>query len=172
MTTTTFFHLGILVRSLDEAIPRFGQLLGTSFVAPKPLEIAHLVDVEHFGDDRPHPWSGRCTYSREGPPYYELIEAKGRGLFSLDNRDEGLHHVGLLVDDPHGLQADLADQGVRARARILRGPDGPTGVWFSHGPSLHGVPFEFIDGDSRPRLESRWSIGPLLVTPVRSAPSP
>lgn len=125
MTVSTFFHVGILVRDLDEAIPRFERVLGIGFLKPKSFVLDSFVDPVHFGDEEPHAWEGRAVYSRVGPPYYELLEAKGRGAFSLDDREEGVHHLGMLVGDSHARSVAMADDGVEIRARGL-GADGRT----------------------------------------------
>jgi catechol 2,3-dioxygenase-like lactoylglutathione lyase family enzyme len=151
MTVSTFFHVGILVRDLDEAIPRFERVLGIKFLTPKPFALDQFVDVAHFGDEEPHPWEGRAVYSRQGPPYYELLEAKGHGAFSLDNRDEGVHHLGMLVNDSHGRRVAMANDDVQVSARGL-GADGRTRFWYSDPRSLHGVSFELID-DTSPVIE-------------------
>lgn len=152
MTVSTFFHAGILVRDLAEAIPRFERVLGIKFLQPKSFLIDRFVDPVHFGDEEPHPWEGRAVYSRVGPPYYELIEAKGRGAFSLDDHEEGVHHLGMLVNDSHAKSVAMAEEdGVEVRARGL-GADGRTRFWYSKPQSLHGVSLELID-DTSPVIE-------------------
>jgi Glyoxalase/Bleomycin resistance protein/Dioxygenase superfamily len=150
VTISTFFHAGILVRDLDRAIPRFEKVLGITFLPPNPFQLSRFVDVEHFGDEDPHEWSGRAAYSTEGPPFYELLEAKGHGAFSLDNRDEGLHHLGMLVEDAHRLGVSMGLQGVGAGAVGLGSIDGPvhTRVVFTKPADLHGVCLELIDNTS------------------------
>jgi catechol 2,3-dioxygenase-like lactoylglutathione lyase family enzyme len=147
MTVSTFFHVGILVRDLDEAIPRFEGVLGIKFLTPKPFDLEKFVDVAHFGDDEAHPWQGRAVYSMQGPPYYELLEAKGHGVFSLDDRDEGVHHLGMLVKDSHAQSIAMAEDGVEASARGL-GAGGQTRFWYSQPSALHGVQLEIIDDTS------------------------
>ncbi|HRI94029.1 MAG TPA: VOC family protein [Nocardioides sp.] len=148
MTVSTFFHVGILVRDLTEAIPRFENVLGIKFLTPKPFILSRFVDVAHFGDEDPHPWEGCAVYSHQGPPYYELLEAKGHGVFSLDDRDEGVHHLGMLVEDTHGKTFSMGEKGVEARAKGL-GDGGQVRFWYSKPAGLHGVQLELIDDTSR-----------------------
>jgi hypothetical protein len=147
MTDSTFFHVAFLVRDLDEAIPRFERILGLSFLTPKPFVVERFVDVAHFGDGEPHPWTGRAVYSRQGPPYYELLEAKGHGVFSLDGREEGFHHVGMFVEDSDRTRVAMAKEAVEPSARIL-GANGQTRVWFSQPSALHGLQLELLDSTS------------------------
>lgn len=150
MTISTFFHAGILVRDLDQAIPRFEKVLGIRFLTPNEFQLDRFVDIEHFGDDDPHVWTGRAVYSVQGPPFYELLQAKGHGAFSLDNRDEGLHHLGMLVEDAHRVGVSMGLDGVGPSAVGLGSVDGPvhTRVWFSKPSDLHGVCLELIDNTS------------------------
>ncbi|MGH7897958.1 MAG: hypothetical protein ACREQQ_08390 [Candidatus Binatia bacterium] len=77
------FHVGILVANLDEAIERFSLAFGLTF-AP----IGEMRSELHGAFETA--CVVRATYSREGPPYIELIEGQGDGLFSLA-RGEGVH---------------------------------------------------------------------------------
>ncbi len=147
MNETPFFHVAFLVRRLEEAIPRFESVLGVTFLEPRPFEIERFVDPAHFGDEEPHPWQGRAVYSRQGPPFYELVEAKGHGVFSLDGREEGFHHVGVFHEDSHAALTSMAEAGVEASARI-EGGDGRTRVWFSEPSCLHGLRLELLDRTS------------------------
>ena len=88
---TPYFHVGILVADLDAAIRRFSQVLGLRFGPVSDTQTpvdSGTITVEHI----------RPTYSVDGPPYTELIEGSGDGLFSLQN-GEGLHHLGIW--SPH-----------------------------------------------------------------------
>jgi len=147
MDEAPYFHVAFLVRSLDEAMPRFSSVLGVSFLTPRNFELEHFVDVAHFGDDTPRPWSGRAVYSRQGPPFYELVEAKGQGIFSLDGREEGFHHVGMFVDNSHETALMMADQGVSPGAKIL-GADGRARVTFTAPADFHGLRLELLDSTS------------------------
>jgi catechol 2,3-dioxygenase-like lactoylglutathione lyase family enzyme len=150
MTISPFFHAGILVGDLDKAIPRFEKVLGIKFLTPNEFHIDRFVDIEHFGDDEPHEWTGRAAYSVQGPPFYELMEAKGHGAFSLDHRDEGLHHLGMLVEDAHRVGVAMGLDGVGASAVGLGSVGGPvhTRVVFTKPADLHGVCLELIDNTS------------------------
>ncbi len=141
-----FFHAGILVADLDEAVGRYADVLGVTFADPVEFAIENFVDEAHFGDAEPHPWTCRVAWSRDGLPYYELIEARGHGVFSLDHRDEGLHHLGVLTDDCDGLSRTLARQGVRPVAAGYT--DGRLRFWYSEPAGLHGVSIEYVDGTS------------------------
>jgi catechol 2,3-dioxygenase-like lactoylglutathione lyase family enzyme len=144
------YHLGILVFDLDAACRRFTETLGIEFADARartirfagPPETADVV---------------RIRYSKSGPPYYEIIEAVGDGVFGA-RHGEGLHHVGVWVSDPAGLRNHLEAHTVPAQYEIA-GVSGPLGesnnqVWFNDPSSLFGVRFEFIDDSTRALVES------------------
>jgi catechol 2,3-dioxygenase-like lactoylglutathione lyase family enzyme len=144
------YHVGILVRDIAEARRRFGAALGISFgpVEPRVLNFAEGESDEVM-----------LCYSVEGPPYLELIEARGGGLFGLQH-PEGVHHIGAWVHDGSSHCAALSSQGV-AVDRRLQSVDGPYGhaenfVWFNAPGDLHGVRFEFVDDSVRSVLEDRF----------------
>ena len=63
-----FFHVGVLVRDIEQAAVDFGKLLGLRF---EPVRTAPLVTGEPM----------RFCYSLPGPPFIELVD-KTRVIFS------------------------------------------------------------------------------------------
>ena len=132
-------HVAIVVRSIDEALPRYRSLFGLEpegepfvfesqrvrlcFVATGPAPAARIELVEPIDGD-----SGVARF--------------------LSARGEGLHHVCLQTDDlPRALdelaarEAELIDREPRAGAH--------SDVAFVHPRALNGVLWELlsIDGD-------------------------
>ena len=150
MSTMPAYHVGILVRDIAEARDRFSAALGITF---GPVEPRVLTFTSDEADEVV------LCYSVEGPPYIELIEANGAGLFGLQH-PEGVHHIGAWVTDGASHCAALGAKGVAAD-RQLRSVDGPYGhsenfVWFNAPADLHGVRFEFVDDTVRAALEERF----------------
>jgi catechol 2,3-dioxygenase-like lactoylglutathione lyase family enzyme len=118
MTLAPYFHVGILVPDLDAAMARFSEVLGLEFVEPANLH----TEVEEA--DRTVIVDGQFTFSRQGPPYIELIQASGTGTHGLHN-GIGLHHIGAWVDDAEEhikqmAQAGVATEGVfRAEGHVI-----------------------------------------------------
>ena len=135
-------HVAIVVRSIDEALPRYRSLFGLEpegepfvfesqrvrlcFVATGPAPAARIELVEPIDGD-----SGVARF--------------------LSARGEGLHHVCLQTDDlPRALdelaarEAELIDREPRAGAH--------GDVAFVHPRALNGVLWELlsIDGDGGP----------------------
>jgi len=144
------YHVGVLVRDIAAARRRFSAALGITFgpVEPRVLNFTSGENDEVA-----------LCYSVEGPPYLELIEASGGGLFGLQH-PEGVHHIGAWVTDGSSHCAALGAHGV-AVDRQLQSVDGPYGhsenfVWFNAPADLHGVRFEFVDDSVRAALEERF----------------
>ncbi len=93
-------HIGILVRSLAEALPLYTEGLGLRAEAPVELPEQHVrVQFVQVGDDR-----------------IELLEptsSDSRLAQVLAKRGEGLLHVCLEVDDIEAMLAALKARGVR-----------------------------------------------------------
>ena len=150
MSSMPAYHVGILVRDIEEARRRFAAALGIAF---GPVEPRVLTFTSGEADEVV------LCYSVEGPPYIELIEANGSGLFGVQH-PEGVHHIGAWVTDGPSHCAALQAKGV-GTDRQLRSVDGPYGhsenfVWFNAPADLHGVRFEFVDDAVRAALEDRF----------------
>jgi methylmalonyl-CoA/ethylmalonyl-CoA epimerase len=128
-------HVAIVVRSVDEALPRYRALFGLAPEAP-------ATDVPHQ--------RVRLAFLPTGPDpaaRIELIEPlddeSGVARF-LASRGEGLHHVCFVTDDlPRALdelaaaEAELIDREPR--------PGAHGNVAFIHPRTLNGVLWELLD---------------------------
>ena len=152
MTASPYFHIGILVPDLDEAIERFGDVLGVTFADRVYQDSEYFDDGGVLKNLRLH-----LTYSIDGPPYYELLEAQGdEGLYSI-NHGEGLHHVGVWEADCQAKRQEFESKGMNHEATIYR-PDGSIIVTFFEPGPLGGVRVELADLDLRPGHEA-WLTG-------------
>jgi catechol 2,3-dioxygenase-like lactoylglutathione lyase family enzyme len=111
-------HFGVLVPDLDEAIEQWQALLGVRF---RPPFVASFPRVE-CGEEVEEPGELSLTYSVEGPPHVELMEATGTGVWRAE-LGFGLHHVGGYVPDVEAERRRLADLGATPEADV-RAPDG------------------------------------------------
>ena len=141
-----FFHIGIVVKDLAAAIERYSQVLGVTFVEPATFH------VPEFADPDPHPCDVVATYTSEGPPYYELIEASGDGLFSERNADQILY-AGVWEPDVPARIESLKANGVGIDA-VLKDSDGQPFVVISSAEGL-GIRIEWVGTTARPLIE-RW----------------
>ncbi len=119
-------HVGIAVRSLEEAAARFGGLLG--------LERGARYDLPELGV--------RALFLPVGEGNLELLEPLGAGSTVqsfLEKRGEGMHHVCFEVEDIEESLAAFAAQGARLIDEKPRPGAGGHLVAFVHPKSTHGV---------------------------------
>jgi hypothetical protein len=123
-----YFHVGLLVEDIEAAGEHFSAQLGLRFEPPR---LTHPVTGEDV----------RVAYSLTGPPYLELIEMTGDGLFSRD-RGGGFHHLGALCVDVPALVRSL-DRVAGSYVCLVR-LDGEPRVILELPPPP-GVPVEWVD---------------------------
>jgi len=136
-------HVGVVVRSLDDAYGTFRDTLGLAVLKEQVIEgqgvRAALLDL--------------------GNALLELLEpvVPDTGIARyLESRGEGLHHVCLEVDDIHASLADLKSKGVELIDEASR--PGLTGeIAFLHPSALHGVLVELVHGPTAFRTGARRS---------------
>jgi methylmalonyl-CoA epimerase len=119
-------HVGIAVRSLEEAAKRFGGLLG--------LERGDQYDLPEFGV--------KALFLPVGEGNLELLEPMGEGstvASFLEKRGEGMHHICFEVEDIEKSLADFAAQGAKLIDEKPRRGAGGHLVAFVHPKSTHGV---------------------------------
>jgi methylmalonyl-CoA/ethylmalonyl-CoA epimerase len=130
-------HVGIVVRSIDEALPRYRAIFGL-------LPSTAVIEVASQGV--------RLCFLASGPTpaaRLELVEPvePGSGIARfLEEHGEGLHHVCFGTGD---LAADLTAVEAHGAELIDRQPrPGADGmVAFIHPHTLSGVLWELLQGD-------------------------
>ena len=127
-------HLGIAVRSLEEALRFYGGVLGMEVKGRETVE-AERVHVAMLPAG-----TGTCSAR------VELLEASDESSTIakfIEARGPGLHHVALRVDD----LAAAANRLQSAGARLVNGPRQGVGghtYLFVHPASTGGVLLELI----------------------------
>jgi len=143
-----YFHIGVLVENLDAAMERFSRVLDMSFNDPITATFDRLEDPD------PGESFVRCTYSREGPPHIELLEANGNGLWSLEN-GEGFHHLGFWEPDTVGRCSLLEAESLKIGAKVVQS-NGRIMTVFNDPADLFGIRLEFLHDSSRSLME-QWA---------------
>ena len=123
-----FFHVGVLVRDIDQAAMDFGRILGLRF---EPVRSAPLVSGETM----------RFCYSLQGPPYLELVQmaATSLGIWGPEQA-EGLHHIAFADPDVPGTCAAFGGQA----DTVVGGEGGSPRVIFTRPEALHGIRVEYL----------------------------
>ena len=119
-------HVGIAVRSIDEALSFYRDALG--------LEVATTEDVASQ--------QVRAHFVPAGETALELLEATSADspvARFTERRGPGLHHITLRVDDLDAALAHLDGRGVRLIDRKPRPGAEGSRVAFVHPSSAHGV---------------------------------
>ena len=141
-------HTALAVPDLDTAMSVYGNALGLTWARPQQRAMSIRVAA---GDLRTEI---RFTYSRQGPPYLELIEGAAGTIWAPVS---GLHHVGLWS---HQLETDAAQLEHRGMdlevAGLSRSGEQPSG--FTYHRSAHGLRVELVDAAARAAFE-RWLAG-------------
>jgi len=125
-------HLGVAVRSLSTAVPKWERLLGTSASSPEEVASQHV----------------RVAFLEAGPTHIELLEPTSAdsavGRF-LEARGDGMHHIAFSVPSVDRQLADLVARGERVIDRA--GRPGARGriVGFAHPAAFGGVLVEFVE---------------------------
>lgn len=123
-------HLGIAVRSLDQALQFYRDQLGLQ------VSMREIVDQERV----------KVAMLPLGGPRIELLEPtetdSAIGKF-LEKRGEGLHHVALRVPDLRAAVERLRTSGARLLNEPRPGAGGHLYV-FVHPASAQGVLLELI----------------------------
>jgi methylmalonyl-CoA/ethylmalonyl-CoA epimerase len=119
-------HIGIAVRSLAEAIPKYEQLLGT------PCYKTEEVASEQV----------RTAFFRQGETKIELLESMSPdGVIAqfIEKRGEGLHHIAFAVTDIRAeMEKKKADGFQLLNAEPKAGADNKL-VCFIHPKTTGGV---------------------------------
>ncbi|MGA8026689.1 MAG: methylmalonyl Co-A mutase-associated GTPase MeaB [Bryobacteraceae bacterium] len=131
-------HLGIAVRSLDEGLRFYEDLLG--------MKITHRETVPAEGVKVAMLPAGAGAHS----PRIELLEATGSDSTIarfIEKRGPGLHHIALRIDDLAGAAARLRSEGARLLNDPRQGAGGHTYL-FVHPDSTGGVLLELIQNQA------------------------
>lgn len=128
-------HVAIVVRSIDEALPRYRQLFGLEPEAdPRVFE----------------PQRVRLCFLPTGPDpavrleLVEPVDDEGGVARFLHARGEGVHHVCFLTDDlPASLESLAAAEAQLIDREPRRGAHGT--VAFVHPHTLNGVLWELLE---------------------------
>ena len=129
-------HLGIVVRSIDEAIDYYEKALGLSCKGREEVPVQKV----------------RTAFFLVGEVRLELIEptsADSPVAKYLEKHGEGLHHVGFATDDIIRQLQQAKQAGCNLIDETpVKGAGGKL-VAFLHPKSTHGVLTEFCSADAK-----------------------
>jgi len=123
-------HLGIAVKSLEEAIPLWEKMLGTK-----------CENIEEVASQKV-----RTAFLRVGEVYIELLEATAEDspiAKYIEKNGEGVQHVAFGTDDLVAELAKAKGDGMRLIDEAPRPGAGGMDIAFLHPKSTRGVLTEF-----------------------------
>ena len=129
-------HIGIAVKSLEEAIPFYEKMLGSACYA-----------VEEVKDQKV-----KTAFFKVGQTKIELLEStdpEGPIGKYIEKRGEGIHHLAFAVEDIESHLKDAEKHGIRLIDKTpRRGAEGLE-IAFLHPKSTFGVLTEFCEDKSK-----------------------
>lgn len=125
-------HIGIAVRSLDEALPFYTEILQL------PLLGIEEVDSEKV----------RVAFLKAGETKLELLEptsAESPIAKHIEKRGEGIHHIALGTDSIQERINEIKEKGIRMIQDVPKAGAGGAMVAFMHPKSTGSVLYELCE---------------------------
>ena len=126
-------HLGIAVKSLDEAIPYCENIVGMK-----------CYSIEEVADQKV-----KTAFFKVGQTKLELLEPTSDEspiAKFIEKRGEGIHHLAFAVEDGvANALAEMEGKGVRLIDKAPRKGAEGLNIAFIHPKSTHGVLTEFCE---------------------------
>lgn len=155
-SAASFFHVGILVDDLDKAIKRFENVLEIEFLAPVNVHVDYL---EQAGETTP--LDLHISYSKQGPPYYELLEAQGAGIYGI-HQGIGVHHIGVWEPNCENRLERLVHKHGLVREAVQYTPDRRIIVAYLEPTALYGTRIEIVDQGRKDQMDAWLAGGPWI----------
>ncbi len=130
MKPTHIEHIGIAVKSLEEAIPFYEKVLGLECYA-----------IEEVKDQKV-----RTAFFRVGQTKVELLEStdpEGPVSRFIEKKGEGIHHIAFAVEDVEGALREAGSHGIQLIDHVPRKGAEELSIGFLHPKSTQGVLIEF-----------------------------
>ncbi len=129
-------HLGIAVKSIEEALPYYEEVLGMK-----------CYNIEEVADQKV-----KTAFLKVGQTKIELLEPTSPDSTIakfLENRGEGIHHMAYAVENIEEALAEAEAKGIRLIDKTPRkGAEGLT-IAFLHPKSTKGVLTELCENKNK-----------------------
>jgi methylmalonyl-CoA/ethylmalonyl-CoA epimerase len=119
-------HLGIAVKSIEEQLPYYEQILGVS-----------CYNIEEVADQKV-----KTAFFRIGQTKIELLEPTSEDSTIakfIEKRGEGIHHIAFAVPDVQSALDEAISKGIQPIDKAPRGGAEGLKIAFLHPKSTHGV---------------------------------
>ncbi len=136
MTPSHIEHIGIAVKSLEEAIPFYENVFGLK-----------CYNIEEVTDQKV-----KTAFFKVGDTKIELLESTDSegpiGKF-IEKRGEGIHHIAFAVKDINSKLAEAEEKGVRLIDKTSRKGAEGLDIGFLHPKSTFGVLTELCENPNK-----------------------
>ncbi len=136
MELTHIEHIGIAVKSLEEAIPYYENTLGLKCYA-----------IEEVADQKV-----KTAFFKIGQTKLELLESTDPegpiGKF-IEKRGQGVHHIAFAVNDIEKNLEEAESKGIRLIDKAPRNGAEGLDIAFLHPKSTFGVLTEFCEDKNK-----------------------
>ena len=136
MELTHIEHLGIAVKSLEEAIPYYEEMLGLK-----------CYSIEEVKDQKV-----KTAFFKIGQTKLELLEStdpEGTIAKFIEKRGEGVHNVAFSTPSVQTCLTELEGKGVRLIDKAPRKGAEGLNIAFLHPKSTHGVLTEICEDPNK-----------------------
>jgi methylmalonyl-CoA/ethylmalonyl-CoA epimerase len=119
-------HIGIAVKSIDDALPYYEEVLGLKCYA-----------VEEVKDQKV-----KTAFLKVGETKIELLEPTSDDspvAKFIEKRGEGIHHIAFAVDDVNEALRHVSEKGIRIIDAVPRKGAEGLDIAFLHPKSTFGV---------------------------------
>jgi methylmalonyl-CoA/ethylmalonyl-CoA epimerase len=126
MNITHIEHIGIAVKSINEQLPYYEQVLGVK-----------CYNIEEVADQKV-----KTAFFKIGQTKIELLEPTAEDSTIakfIEKRGEGIHHIAFAVPDVQTALNEVQAKGVQLIDKAPRGGAEGLKIAFLHPKSTHGV---------------------------------
>lgn len=132
MSLSHIEHLGIAVKSIEESLPYYEEILGLK-----------CYNIEVVEDQKV-----KTAFFKVGQTKIELLEAtspESTIAKFIEKRGEGIHHIAFAVPDTDEALREMESKGVQLIDKHSRKGAEGLNIAFIHPKSSRGVLTEFCD---------------------------
>ncbi|KIO48344.1 VOC family protein [Nitrosospira sp. NpAV] len=148
MFDSPYYHIGIVVHNYKEAVEYYSNVLGVKFTEPTDS----VLCIENPETQQSESIKVIAVYSRSRPPYLELIQAGGNGIFSEKSVGQILY-FGMWESDLEGRIKKLKQQGIGIEALISPERGKPANAIIT-APDKLGIRMEYLSTSLRLATEA------------------
>lgn len=133
-------HVHIIVKDLESAVKFFSDMMGTTFVGPRDIDLGFKVAFDNLGLEIMQPTS-------PGNPVAEHLEKYG----------EGVAYIGLKVPDIEEAIAELEAKGISVKRWREKWVGDIKAIRIEASEKTYGVKFELVEyKDAQPAAMANW----------------